>query len=259
MHVRTLLILVAVALITIAATPATPPKPPVITITKSDGTTVRGQLDTADLKSVSVTQLVKGKPEGEKATIAWADIKSISNGMTRQRVIDQWKKDHVEDRCADCKGEGKVACPSCKGTGRDHASAKDCPTCHGEETIPCTTPKCDHGKIKCPKPHIRLEEGTWYKKPDGKMWRKFPGANGGQWEISEGHVGQIADPEKGPIPCPLCGGAMTIDDPKCHGTGTLLCPDCTKLAATNKCADCDKGKVACKTCNGVGLKPELLN
>jgi len=247
-----------VLLLLIAA--ATPTKAPNVTVVKNDGTTVRGQLNSSDLKGVSVTKLVKNQPSGDPVTIPWSDIKSVSNGLTRPMAIAQWKKDHPEDLCAECHGAGKVICPTCKGTGRDPASAKDCPTCHGNETVPCTTPKCDKGKIRCPKMHIRRDEGQWYKKDDGKMWRKFPG-KGGYREISEGHIGQIVEMDDGfpgdPHECPLCHGTMIIDDPKCHGTGALPCNNCTTAAtkdAKQKCHDCDRGMTACKKCDGTGIK-----
>jgi hypothetical protein len=40
---------------------------------------------------------------------------------TQKKVIELWKRDHPDDLCADCHGEGKVICPTCKGTGRDPA------------------------------------------------------------------------------------------------------------------------------------------
>jgi hypothetical protein len=249
-------VLLAIGLLLIVA--AAPTKTPIVTVTKSDGTAVRGQLNSSDPKGISIVQLVKGQPTGESVTLTWADIKSVSNGLTQKRAIEQWKKDHPEDLCTDCHGSGAVICPTCKGTGRDATKAKDCPTCHGAQTIPCTTPKCDHGKIACPKLHLKLTEGTWYKKEDGAMWRKFPSRGGGFEEVSERHLGQIIETKDGipgsPIDCPLCGGKMVIDDPKCHGAGVLPCNTCTNAANKEKCPDCKNGQVPCKTCKGTGLK-----
>jgi hypothetical protein len=127
------------------------------------------------------------------------------------------------------------------------------------QTVPCTTPKCDKGKIPCPKLHLKLNEGTWYKK-DGKMWRKFP-YRGGYAEVSDGHLGQIIETVDGvpqpPKECPLCGGKMVIDDPKCHGTGVQPCNACATAAAKDpaqKCKDCERGQIMCKSCGGTGIK-----
>ena len=241
---------------------AAPTRPPTVTVTKTDNTTVRGQVSTIDPKAVTIQPLVKNQPDGQPLTIPWSEIKSLSSGMTRERVIKMHIKDHPDDVCTDCRGEGKVPCATCKGTGRDPASAKDCATCHGEQTVPCKTPKCDHGKIPCPKLHLKLEEGSWYKKPDGTRWRKFPLPDG-YFEVSEHHLGEIIETVNGmpqpPKPCPLCAGKMIIDDPKCRGTGLAPCPTCATAARTSPCKDCERGRVACKTCGGLGLKPEITD
>jgi hypothetical protein len=239
---------------------AAPNRPVIVTIIKTDGTTVRGQLGEINPTEVNVTLLAKPPAQGEAIKVPWSEIKSVSNGMTRARAIEQWKKAHPDDQCETCHGGGKVDCPTCKGTGRDPAAAKACPTCHGAETVACATPKCDHGKIGCPKPHIKLTEGTWNLKDDGKRWRRFPSRNGYR-EISEGHVGQIVEMKDGvpqsPTDCPLCAGKMVIDDPKCSGTGLMPCTTCTAASvkdAAQRCKDCEKGRIACKTCSGTGLK-----
>src|SRR2546423_1248536 len=192
--------IIAVALLVLAAAPA---KPPVVTVTKTDKTTIRGTLGDVTPQEVNLTTIPRSSTQpaqGEQVKIAWSDIKSVSNGLTQQKVIELWKRDHPDDACPDCHGEGKVVCPTCHGTGRDPAAAKDCPTCHGAETIPCTTPKCDKGKMPCPKQHLKLTEGTWYKKEDGTRWRKFP-IRGGYAEVSEHHLGQIMEGRDG-IPQP---------------------------------------------------------
>lgn len=239
---------------------AATPRIVTVTVTKSDNTTVRAQVSTIDPKAVTIQPLVKNQPDGSPLTIPWAEIKSLSNGMTRERVIKMHMKDHPDDVCTECRGEGKVACATCKGSGRDRASAKDCATCHGQETVACKTPKCDHGKIPCPKMHLKLEEGSWYKKPDGTRWRKFPVPDG-YIEVSEHHLGEIVETVDGipqsPKQCPLCAGKMLIDDPKCRGTGLAPCQTCVTAARTSPCKECERGRVACKTCGGLGLKPEM--
>ena len=237
--------------------PATPPAAPFVTVTKTDGSTVRGRLASSDPKSLSVVPVVRGAP-GDPVEVPWSEVKTVSNGLTRERAIDQWKRTHPEDRCDDCKGQGAAPCATCKGTGRDVASAADCPTCHGELLVACTAPKCDHGKVPCPAPCLKLTEGKWTLKPDGKRWRRFPKRGGGYVEISDGHLGQIVEVKDGvpqfPVPCPTCQGEQKIDCPTCHGTEKASCPDCTKAAAESPCPNCKKGQVDCKTCAGTGLK-----
>jgi hypothetical protein len=79
--------------------------------------------------------------------------------------------------------------------------------------------------------------------------------------VSEFHVGQIVELVDGvpqaPKPCPLCNGTYKIDDPKCHGTGQLPCGTCATAVvkdAKQKCHDCERGLVACKSCDGTGVK-----
>ena len=240
-----------------------PAKPTIVTVTKSDGSTIRGTLGDVTPMDLNLTTIPKSSTQpaqGDAIKLAWADIKTVSTGLTQRRVIEFYKRDHPEDLCMDCHGDGNIICPTCHGTGRDAAAAKDCPTCHGAETIPCMTSKCDKGKIACPKTHIKLTEGNWFTKPDGKKWRKFPGRSG-SLEVSEGHVGQIVEIKNGdpqtPIECPLCKGTMTIDDPKCHGSGLIPCNVCSTAAlkdAKQKCKDCEKGLTKCKSCEGTGLK-----
>ncbi len=253
--------IVAIVSVLIAAAP---PAQPIVTVIRGDGTTVRGKLASSNPKSLTVEPVAKPKAAPEPAVeIAWSDIKSVSNGLTQKKVIAQWKHDHSGDLCDACHGDGTTPCPTCKGTGRDAAKAKECPACHGEQTVACSTPRCDHGKIPCPRPHLKLEEGTWAAKSDGGLrWRKFPSRGGGYSEVSERHLGQVVEIKDGvpqaPTDCGLCGNKMILDDPKCHGTGKVPCPECSKRAASEKCSDCERGRVACKTCQGLGLKPSVV-
>ena len=238
-------------------TPATP-QPPLVTVTKTDGSLVRGRLASSDPKSLSIVPTVKGGAPGDPIEVPWTEVKTVSHGLTQQRAIDQWKRAHPEDRCGDCHGDGTTVCATCKGTGRAPSTAADCPTCHGELLVACTAPKCDHGKVPCPAPCLKLSEGKWTLKPDGKRWRRFPSRRGGFAEVSDGHLGQIVEIKNGepqpPVHCPTCQGEQKIDCPTCHGTQKAPCPDCTKAATQSPCPDCKKGQVDCKTCAGTGLK-----
>jgi hypothetical protein len=199
--------------------------------------------------------MAKNQPDGSQVQLAWTEIKSLSNGLTRERVITLWKKDHPSDLCTDCKGTTKAPCQTCKATGRERGSAKDCAKCQGEQTVECKEPKCEQGKIPCPKPCVKPTDPGWYTKPDGKKWKRFR-LEGQLREISEGHLGEIPQ-VSGTIPCPSCNKMMKVDCPKCHGTTRAPCDACTAAAKTNPCPDCQKGQVACKTCGGLGLKPEI--
>src|SRR5438067_978413 len=106
-HARHAIGLSSFVLLVFALIAAAPTKPPIITVIKTDGSAVRGQLNSSDPKGLSLQPLVKNVPQGENVTIPWADIKTVSNGLTRQKAIEQWKKDHPEDLCPDCRGEGK--------------------------------------------------------------------------------------------------------------------------------------------------------
>jgi hypothetical protein len=237
---------------------AAPNRPVIVTIIKTDGTTIRGQLAEINPTEVNVTLLAKPPAQGEAVKVPWSEIKSLSNGMTRARAIDQWKKSHPDDQCETCRGSGKGDCPTCKGTGRDPAAAKACPTCHGEEVVPCKQPKCEAGIIPCPQPCLKLTEGTWVKDDAGLRWRHYASGNG-TGKVSEHHLGQIAGYKNGewitPYDCPVCHKAGKIPCPKCHGTTKAPCATCAAAARANPCpAKCERGQVACRTCVGTGLK-----
>src|SRR4051812_34109069 len=63
-----------------ATKPATAPAPVVVAVKKTDGTTVRGTLVSADPDNVTVRS---GGPKVEPVAIPWTDIASVSNGLTR--------------------------------------------------------------------------------------------------------------------------------------------------------------------------------
>lgn len=229
---------------------AKPPAQPVVTLTKTDGTTVKGKLLEARWDKV---KLAAGKDEQE---IPWHDISKISNGLTRNKALDAFRKDHADAACPDCNGFGFHRCETCKGTGHVPESAKDCPTCKGELLVDCKTPKCDKGRLPCPNTCLKRGEGNWIMR-DGKKVREFKSGSKTFW-WSENHLGELIVREgtdyvdKGK--CPTCGGTTTIPDPACLGAGKLPCPDDVKRDAP-ACKDCQFGDVACKACTGTGVKP----
>src|SRR5436190_14388918 len=99
---RAFLVATASSPLVVVLAGAAPAKPVNVTVIKTDGSNVRGQLNAFDLKGVTVQKLVKNQPSGDQVTIAWADIKSVSNGLTRAKAIEQWKKEHPEDLCETC-------------------------------------------------------------------------------------------------------------------------------------------------------------
>jgi hypothetical protein len=230
-----------------------------ITVTKNDHSTVRGMLVSYDRDKLTLS--VKGKLKDPPANvdISWDQINRVSNGLTREQALLRWEAAHPEMLCATCHGEGKVYCSTCHGTGHDPAASADCPICTGAGQIVCKTPKCDKGTAPCPNPGcLKLSDGGWYTKADGKRWKKFPAKNGGYHEWSEFHVGQVIEIADGtPInvgKCPVCGGKTTVSDPACHGTGEMACPRCSKKNDSPPCSNkCVNGLVQCTTCHGSGL------
>lgn len=240
--------------------PAAPKPPPIVTVIQNDGSTVRGTISSIDPRNVVIQPLAKPKETPPPAvTISWKEIKSVTNGMTQKRMLAQWKKEHPEQLCETCKGELTVRCDVCKGTMHDPASAKDCKTCGGELLIDCKAPQCDHGKVPCPAPCLKLTQGTWVKKEDGLRWRKLTGSGGYTAEVSEHHLGELVVFHRDAAPelkkCPTCNGTTKADCPTCQGTGLVPCPECLARKAAPPCPNhCDKGRVPCPVCDGVGLK-----
>jgi len=236
-----------------------PPPAPYVNVTRTDGTVVKGHLTASDPAGVTVVPpSPPGKDANEPVVIKWPDVTKVSNGLTRAKVLEQWRGDQTlrGQLCADCKGDGRVVCVTCKGTAHDPAKLpKDCATCKGELLVDCPVPKCDKGQVRCPRPCLKLTDPGWFTK-DGKKWRRFP-EKGGFFEVSEGHAGEIVvtdkEGRKSTVPCPLCGGKTTVDCAVCHGVGKVPCPTCSKNDAAPKCPDCDKGLQICKTCEGAGI------
>ncbi|HVT90101.1 MAG TPA: hypothetical protein VHD56_14705 [Tepidisphaeraceae bacterium] len=242
-----------------------PSKPaPIITIIRLDGTSVRGTVTSMGPIIIAFQPAPKpNQPAGTKLdpiNLPWASVRSISNGMTHAKFMQQFKLEHAGQLCETCKGEGSSFCSTCKGTGHDPTKLTDCKVCHGELLVDCKGPKCDHGQIPCPSPCLKFSEGEWIKRDDlrVRIWRF---GNSYAW-ISEHHLGNMVtfDSKTHVIndagKCPLCGGTTHIDCPVCHGSGKSPCPTCAARTNVPACNDCDHGLVACKTCSGSGLKKD---
>src|SRR6476659_1446392 len=106
-------------------------KQPVVTVICKDGKTVRGTLESADPNEL----VLKTVPKGEQEKVAWSDITRVSNGLTREKAIEQFKKDHPDDICKVCGGDGMAPCASCHGTGFDQAKLVACDQCGGSGII----------------------------------------------------------------------------------------------------------------------------
>lgn len=241
-----------------------PDPPPVVVVKKNDGTSVQGQLTASDGEHLTI-QPADAKGAGKPIEVAWSDVKSVSNGLTRQLALLTWKGQHRAELCETCHGDRRVECERCKGTGHDPASSKECKTCHGELLVDCPDKNCKDGKIPCPGPCLKLSEGNWVKsEADGKLWRTFPMKDGGSFRFSQGHVGEVVIMPKDlpgrphqsarTVPCEICGKTGFITCPTCGGDHKVACPTCKADKSAADCASCEGGTVACKTCGGTGLK-----
>jgi hypothetical protein len=231
-----------------------------ITITKTDGTTVRGEIVSSDPDQIVFKPARKPseKTDPEQINIPWGEIKRVSNGLTQQKALDAWKAQHVEQLCETCHGDRTVLCEVCKGTMHTPESAKDCPTCKGELLVDCKSPKCKDGIIPCPDKCLKLTEGNWVTKPDGLKWRIFRNSKGSK-EWSEKNVGELVVLENGEWTnkgkCPTCGGKTELACPACHGVGKVPCSTCLARTDAPKCTNaCDHGRTPCQACKGTGLK-----
>jgi hypothetical protein len=251
---------VAVALVgsVLTAQPSAKPAPqkpkPIVTITKLDKTTVRGQLSSAE-----PDQLVVKTPgaAGETVTVRWSQIAKVSNGLTQDEAAEQWKAQFTKEQlCPDCGGDRGIACTDCRGTGHDQAKLVDCNDCGGGGVLFCPNKRCDEGKVDCPMPCLKLTEGRWTG-PPGSRKRTFPG---GAW-VSEGHLGEVWT-VKGGQPtstgkCTNCEGTTKVDCKDCAGMIYKICPTCHfegKTGPACPASMCERGRTPCSTCGATGLK-----
>jgi hypothetical protein len=236
------------------------PKPvPSVTVVKADESTVKGWLLAAGPKGMKLDPAAKRvDPPVETVELLWDDVKTVSNGLNRQRAVTQLKQARKTELCGDCLGEGGVNCRVCNGTGHPAGSAVGCATCQGAQTVACKTPRCKDGVIPCPAPCLKPTEGNWVKKKeDGLRWRSFPVKGKGTFSISERHFGEILDLSSGsPVTtaCVVCNKTGAIKDPNCSGTGLMPCPEDLARTDAPDCEACKgTGKTECKTCEGYGL------
>ena len=231
------------------------PRVPTVIVTKADGSTARGQIVSADGDNL----VVRASEKTDPVTIPWASVKRVSNGLTQAQAWATWKEQNAGLLCDTCRGDRVTRCPSCHGTALDQSKPAPCDQCEGVGIADlCPAPKCNGaGKIDCPKPCLKLTQGTWRKRDDGKRWRDIRFA-GGVHSYSEGHVGELVDMKTGTSlgKCPTCEGTTKIDCTTCDGLGVILCEKCQGVGATGPaCPQCKAGIVACATCNGSGSKP----
>jgi hypothetical protein len=249
------LAMVAIALQVGADAGAEKPKP-IVTVTKADQSTVRGRLIAYDADVVTLEVGPKAG-EGEIVEVRWDEIAKVSNGLTHAKALDEWKQANADKLCQACHGNRVTRCPDCRGTGHDHAASADCAKCKGEGEVQCAQPRCVGGRVPCTNKCIKLTEGTWVKKEDGKRWRTIKMGKG-SLQLSEAHAGELWVEENGqPVnkgKCPTCAGATTIACARCEATGKMPCPTCVAKKDASDCPTCDGGKVSCSTCEGTGLK-----
>ncbi|MGB7156907.1 MAG: hypothetical protein WBD40_02505 [Tepidisphaeraceae bacterium] len=234
------------------AAPAPAKKPAsIVTIKKQDGTTVRGQLVSAE-----PGQLVVKAPgaAGETVNVRWSQIARVSNGLTQEQAAEQFRTLHKDELCADCHGEQGLRCKDCHGTAFDQSKLVDCTDCGGAGMFFCPNKKCDDGQIDCPAPCIKLSEGRWTVK-DGKRIRTM---GRGGW-VSDGHLGELFDTKGGALTslgkCPACQGTTKVDCPDCDGMAYKICGTCYFEGKVGPpCPTCEGGKTPCPTCSSTGLK-----
>ena len=240
-----------------AKTPQAKPSP-IVTITKLDKTVVRGQLTSAE-----PDQLVLKAPgaAAEPVTVRWSQIAKVSSGLTQEQAAAQWKAQFTtEQLCGDCDGDRGTACTDCHGTGHDPAKLVDCKDCAGGGLLFCPNKKCDAGQVDCPMPCLKLTEGRWVKKADGKLWRTFA-VRGGTKFWSEGHLGELIQSSGGDVQsvgkCPTCSGTTKVDCGDCAGFVHKVCPACHfegKTGPACPSSGCERGLKPCATCGATGLK-----
>jgi hypothetical protein len=234
--------------------------PPLVTLTKTDGSTLRGEVVSSTPENVVFKPARKPneQTDPEQVTLAWSEIKKLSNGLTQQKALETWKNEHREQLCESCRGNRALWCEVCKGTTHSPQSAAECKTCKGELLIDCKTPKCDQGTMPCPSPCLKLTDGSWKTKPDGSKVRTFRGS-GGLQEFTEQNVGELIVVSNGNVEnkgkCPTCGGRTKVDCPTCLGYGKNPCATCLARKEAPACTNaCDHGRSPCQTCKGTGLK-----
>ena len=232
---------------------------PIVTITKSDGATVRGNLESSDPDQVTVRPMAAaGGGRGEPIVVPWKEIVRVSNGLTRAKALEQWKGENLGKLCGDCRGNRATRCGDCKGVAHDPAASKDCRTCKGEMLVACKAKTCDAGKADCPDPCLKFSVGTWTTDANGFRTRWWA-VKGGKQGVTQNHLGELITvsglnqiDNKGK--CPRCGGTTKVECATCLGTAQVPCATCRASKTATDCAKCEAGDVECATCKGSGLK-----
>jgi hypothetical protein len=235
--------------------PAEDPNEPRITVTWATGQAQPAFFISADPDGVKL-RIAMGK---EAQVYPWEKIKRLSNGVTREKVVADWKTQHASELCDTCHGDRVSPCESCKGTGVKSDEQKPCDKCEGKGTTGDCKKCKTTGAIECPDNCLKLSQGNWVKKEDGVRWRSFKNKDGGMPTWSEHHLGEIVVNEAGVWvnkgKCPTCNGTMKIKCPGCDGKGQALCKSCKgKGVVGPACSDCKEGMAPCKPCGGTGLK-----
>ncbi|MDB5328847.1 MAG: hypothetical protein JWM57_4416 [Phycisphaerales bacterium] len=228
---------------------------PRVTVVKNDKTSINGEFVEATPAGVTLKSL-----KGDAGLVPWADIKSVSNGLTHQKIVDDWKTSHAELLCDTCKGNGETKCETCHGTGVDPANAKPCEKCKGTGDLG-KCPKCKDGKVPCSASCLKRSDfhGEIDKANNVPMSRLFRNKDGSGFHWHEGHIGDLVVQENGTWvdkgKCPTCAGTSQIICPTCHGTAKRECQTCRGAGVTGPaCTVCKGDQTACATCGGSGLK-----
>lgn len=244
-----------------STTPGQPPAPPppYVVVTRIDKSQIKGHLVASDLETISVREPAPPtQAPNDPVVIPWTEVSKVSNGLTRQKVIDKWKVEQPDKLCETCKGQGVNTCETCKGTAHDPAALKGCKTCGGKLLVTCKAPGCREGKIRCPNRCIKPDDPGWITRADGSKFRRLKVKDNVQ-ELTENNIGEIIVIKKlgePPTlePCPTCGKTGKLDCPTCKGAAKVPCPTCVANTTAPKCPDCEKGATPCKTCEGTGMK-----
>ncbi len=231
---RRSVVLVVLALLTLSAATlvrgqveAKPAKPaaakpaPIVTITKTDGSLVRGRLTSSDPEQVTLQLVAAGKPaaEGETVNVSWRDVTRVSNGLTRAEAVEAFKAAHAGQLCGTCHGSAMIACATCKGTAHDPAAGKDCKTCGGELLVDCEASATLARRAAA---QAVPEEGRG-RVDDAERRERCSAPRRGSTSMyfSERHIGELIYVKNGEVvgegKCTACGGTSIAVCATCGG------------------------------------------
>ena len=98
-----------------------------IDVTYVDGKHESGELIDQNVDKITLRVLMSGNQLD--LPIPWTKIQSLSNGLTRDKVLKKWKDDNKDKLCPDCNGDRKIACKACGGSGLLARATQPCPAC----------------------------------------------------------------------------------------------------------------------------------